>query len=332
MKNKLSHSQINKFLFCGEAYRLHYKEGYRTNEVNAYFLFGTAIGRAFEYALNPESSEVENVANAKGMFDYYWSYQDINGVLTNIKDCKEIVYSKSDIDYDLITSEHQNDNPAWHSLRAKAHLMIDTFEKEFKPMVEHTFSTEEETHLENDEGDVSIGYADAVVKLKEYNKPVVLDFKTASRPYSDSSVQYSVQLSQYLHSLSSKYENTRYAGYVVFLKNIVKNRVKICSSCGFDGTGAKHKTCNNEVNGKRCNSDWKETLSPKAEMQIVIDEIPESNEHFIIDNIDNVNRALKTGIYTKNVNGCFDNGFGRPCEFQKLCWNNDQTNLTKLSK
>ena len=210
--------------------------------------------------------------------------------------------------------------------------MIDTFEKEFKPMVTHTWATEEETRLENEEGDVSIGYADAVVSLKDYSKPVVLDFKTASRPYADNSVRYSVQLSQYLHSLGNKYQNTRYAGYVVFLKNIIKNRVKICSSCGFDGTGAKHKTCNNEVNGKRCNSDWKETLSPKAEMQMIIDEIPESNENFIIDNIDNVNRALKTGIYTKNVNGCFDNGFGRPCEFQKLCWNNDTTNLTKITK
>lgn len=325
MSNRLSHSQINRYLTCQESYRLHYKEHYRPLEVSSALIFGSALGKAFEYILNPESNQVPNLATPTEVFDYHFLYQNINDVLTNVKEYEHVAYSKYDMDKDL------GDTP-YESLRVKGHLMIHTFINDFLPLVEKVWSTEEKVELANEEGDSSIGYADAVLSIKGYDKPIIIDFKSAARAYEEDSAKHSVQLSQYLHVLSSKYENTRYVGYVVFLKNISKNRTKVCSKCSFDGSGSKFKTCNNEIDGKRCNSEWDEVLKPKAEMQIIIDQIPETFEYFVVDNIAAVNDSIKTGIYVKNINSCRDNGFGRSCEFIDLCWNGKTEGLTKVQE
>lgn len=341
MANRLSHSSINRFLTCGESWRLHYKEGYRPVELSSALPFGSAFGKACEFILNPESFDhpANNVLSGEkvtpsDVFDYHWNYADINGILTSVRQYPNMVYSKYDIDWDLITAQERSDargDPniqAWYSLRHKAHLMLKTFQEELLPKIKKVYSTEEKIELGNEEGDSSIGYADAVIDLEGYPTPVILDFKTAAREYEEDSVRTSVQLSQYLHILSDKY-NTRLAGYAVFLKQIEKNRIKICSDCKFKGEGS-HKTCNNTVKGKRCGGEWKETLNPKAKMQLIVDEIPLMVENLIIDNIENVNNAIKSQIFVKNVNSCFDNGWGRPCEFQKKCWENNENGLVKV--
>jgi len=48
MNNRLSHSAINKYLFCGEAFRLHYREGYRPKTTSSALLFGKALDKAFD--------------------------------------------------------------------------------------------------------------------------------------------------------------------------------------------------------------------------------------------------------------------------------------------
>lgn len=334
---RLSHSQINKFLFCGEAWRLHYKEGYRSKEIGSALVFGSAIGKTFEFILNAHIDNTKIQPNE--FFDNQWNNQKVNDSLVNLKGNKDVVYSKYDTDWDLITQEEitcisitkENEKDllaAWYSLRHKGHLMIDSFIKNFLPLVEHVYSTEELIELGNAEGDSSIGFSDTVVKLKDYDKPVIIDFKTAAREYDPTSVVRSVQLSQYMHVLGEKY-NTRLAGYCVFLKSIVKDKTKICTTCGFKGEGS-YKTCNNEIKGKRCNGEWKTTLKASATMQLIIDEIPQRTEDFIIGNIENVCASIKTGIYTKNVGNCFDNGWGRPCEFVNKCWNNKEDDLVKV--
>lgn len=339
MNNRLSHSAINKFLFCGEAYRLHYQEGYRPLTISSALLFGKALDKAFEYILTGKNDVTDkNIANEYEYFDYYWRMQYINDIPTDIylNANNVVTYSSSDIDYDLLSREeiaeanNEDGRVAWFSMRRKGHLMINTFKSEFLPKVKKIHSTQEFIELENEQGDKSIGYCDAVIELEGHDKPIILDFKTAARPYAEDSVQHSVQLSQYLHFLSDKYSNTRLAGYVVFIKKISKDRTKVCDNCGFDGTGARFKTCNNVINEERCNGEWTEKLNFKAEMQLLVNEIPQSVEHFVIDNIDTVNSAIKTGIFTKNVNGCKDAGFGKPCDFFELCWKKDGSKLCKI--
>jgi hypothetical protein len=341
MNNRLSHSAINKYLFCGESFRLHYREGYRSNFIGSALLFGKALDMTFEYILtgkNVVNEPDKEIADEYEYFDYHWRTQYVNDVLTNIfiNEGKAIHYGKNDPDYDLLTSEEikeagdNTDKIAWFSLRHKGHLMIDTFKNEFVPKIKKIHSTQELIELENDQGDKSIGYCDAVLELEGYDKPIITDFKTSGKPYAEDSVQYSVQLSQYLHALSDKYNNTRLASYVVFMKNINKNKVKICKKCGFDGSGAKFKTCNNIISNARCGGDWIETLNPKAEMQLIVDEIPQEVEHLVIDNIGSVNTSIKLGIFNKNVNGCKDAGFGKPCDFFDFCWKKDPAKLYKI--
>jgi hypothetical protein len=322
--NRLSNSSINKFLQCSEAWRLHYRERLRTTEVSSALVFGSALGKAFEYALNPSCTDLPNIASTKEFFDYHWRTQEVNGVLTNLQECAELVYSKYDLDPEL------GDTP-WDSLRSKAHLMIDTFERKLKPLITKVWSTEEKIELSNEEGDSSIGFADAVVSIEGYATPIVLDFKSAARPYELDSVVSSVQLAQYLHVLGPKY-GTRLAGYAVFIKNIRKNRKKICSSCGHDGSDERYKTCNIDQEGKRCNGGWIEETFPEADMQLIIDTIPEQFENFVIDNIENVNKAIKAEIFVKNVNSCKDAGFGRPCVYYSLCHKNSTEGLVKLEE
>lgn len=338
MNNRLSHSAINKFLFCGEAFRLHYREGYRPTTTSSALLFGKALDKSFEYILTGKNDVTDvNIANEYEYFDYYWRNQYINDVPVDVytNPNNVIAYSSNDLDYDLLTkqeiamSEGISDRLSWFSMRHKGHLMIDTFKNEFLPKVKSIRSTQEFIELENEQGDKSIGYCDAVLELEGYDKPIIVDFKTAARPYAEDSVEHSIQLSQYLHCLSDKYDNTRLASYVVFLKKIVKNKTKVCAKCGFDGSGARFKTCNNNIGEDRCNGEWVEKINPKAEMQLLVNEISETVEHFVIDNIETVNNVIKTGLFTKNVNSCKDAGFGRPCDFFELCWKKDASKLCK---
>jgi hypothetical protein len=327
--NRLSHSQINKFLFCGEAWKLHYLERVRPIEIGSALLFGSAIGKAFEAALKGEE--------ALTVFDQHWLNQEINGVMEHIPTYPHVAYSKYDTDYDLLSKQHfakANNDPqllAWYSLQQKAYLILKSFKNNLVPLIEEVYSTEELIELGNDEGDSSIGYADAVVKLKGYDKPVILDFKTAAWEYEPDSVQKSVQLSQYVHVLGEKY-NTRLAGYAVFLKNMEKNRSKICKECKFDGSAGKFKTCNNEIKGKRCNGEWEETMNPECKMQLIVDTLPEAMEYFVVSNIENVSNAIKAKIFVKNVNGCYNNGYGRSCEFVGICHGGDQNKYVKLEE
>lgn len=142
MNNRLSHSAINKFLFCGEAFRLHYREGYRPLTTSSALVFGKALDKAFEYILTGKNDiSGTNIANEYEYFDYYWRNQYINDVPTDIYSNPNnvISYSSNDIDYDLLTkeeismSEGISDRIAWFSMRHKGHLMIDTFKTDFLP-------------------------------------------------------------------------------------------------------------------------------------------------------------------------------------------------------
>jgi hypothetical protein len=303
-------------------------------------LFGKALDLAFEYILTGKNTVTDqNIANEYEYFDYHWRSQYVNDVLTNVflNEEKMIHYGKNDADYDLLSDEEireagdDMDKIGWFSLRHKGHLIIDTFKKEFLPKVKKIHSTQEAIELLNDQGDKSIGFCDAVLEIEGYDKPIITDFKTAGKPYADDSVQYSVQLSQYLHALSDKYDNTRLAGYVVFAKNINKNKTKVCSKCGFQPEGSsKFKTCNNIIKNVRCDGSWIESINPKAEMQLIVDEIPIEVEHLVIDNMATVSTSIKLGLFNKNVNSCKDAGFGKPCDFFDLCWKKDPSKLTKM--
>ena len=113
-------------------------------------------------------------------------------------------------------------------------------------------------------------------------------------------------------------------------KNIIKNRKKICSKCKYDGSGKSHKTCPNELGDKRCNSAWDETLDPQVFVQVIISAIPDRTTEIVLENFDEINKAIKAEIFPRNLAVCGDL-FGRPCPYKGYCFKNDMEGLTKKS-
>lgn len=355
MGQSLSHSKISKFQQCPKAYQFWYIDKIKPIKSRSALLFGTALDKAIGVLLNPEEDKTRT---PEQVFDTYWEHQDINGERTYLPDCILLVYAKTDFDKDLLTlgdfdrfgiskdavlelvekrNEIGYDNLSqdekllanqifWSCMKHKGHYMIKAFKEKVLPKLTKIHSTQEYIELNNGDDKV-IGYVDIVANVEGHDEPVVLDLKTSASQYEDTSVLTSPQLSLYVHALSDKYK-TKKAGYIVLNKNIIKNKTKVCIKCSFDGTGGKHKTCSNEINGKRCNGEWKETFNPDVYVQFIIDNIPEATENLVLENVDDINISLKTNHFTRNLNAC-RNTFGGDCEYLNLCYYNKMDGLCK---
>jgi PD-(D/E)XK nuclease superfamily len=360
--NKLSHSSVTKFQTCPRSYAYHYRDRLRTKISSAALLFGSAIDVAIQELLKSK-----DLSQASSVFEQSWTTSEINGVSTHLPSCTEIAYSKNDVDIDLLSDNSRNvlitaygneweiklasilekqrnkvpfkflpkeqkallNLYSWHCLLTKGYLMLKTVHSEILPKITEVLSIQEKVELANEEGDAVIGYVDLVCRMRDYEKPVIIDFKTSSIEYDEDVVLTSPQLTLYMHALSEKYENTRNAGFIVLHKNVKKNKTKVCSKCSHDGTGTRFKTCNNEVDGVRCDGEWKETMRPEIRTQIIIDPIPQQTENLILENIDDINKAIKNEIFTRNLGSCIA-GWGK-CPYYSKCYYGDESDLIKLA-
>lgn len=366
--NRLSHSSVSKFQFCGHAWDLHYNKRIRAKIQKSSLLFGSAVDAGLQAMLKPEDKSPED------KFNELWNFAEVNGVRTYIPTCVDVVYSDSDADIDLLDKEdvsklselytneweeelsriierkksvgfkglkyddkrllnHYN----WLCLRHKGLLMLKAYKTKVMPKITEVLGVQVYVKLENDQNDSVIGYADLVCRFQGHKEPIIFDNKTSSIDYDEDKVLTSPQLTLYVDALSDQYENTKKAGFIVLHKRIIKNRVKICSQCGYDGTGARHKTCNNFtiVDGDsqkeaRCNGEWEETINPECKVQIIIDEIPEQTTALVMENIDNINQAIKNEVYVRNLNSCVS-AWGK-CEFYNRCYKGSDEGLVDLNK
>jgi hypothetical protein len=359
MPLKLSYSKVRTYTECAKKYDFHYNHRLREKVKSGALFFGTAVDKALEaLCKNPE-------ADAIAVFDRFWSEQDINGKMVKLAESRLIVYAKSDIDWDLLTGEDRDElagygaglgcpdealeeiyaqadsakaqraykpfpenlhlfmNYAnWLSMRRKGYLMIDAFKAKVAHKIKKVLHTQLETILNDGENTV-IGYPDLVC-IWEDDKETIIDFKTSSIEYERDSVRISAQLASYGFALG-----IRRAGYVVFRKQIMKNRVKVCSDCGVDGSGGRHKSCAaSNAEGKRCGGVFTETIRPEVLVQIIVDDIPEQTENLVIENYNSVAKLINTGVFVRNLNAC-NQGYG-PCAYKGLCYRNDSSDLEKV--
>lgn len=360
--SRLSHSAVTRFQSCPKSYEYHYVDRIRTSTTTGALLFGSAIDVAL-------SALVTGDKVSETVFLEAWTHVLINDVKTFLPTCTKVVYSDSDGDKDLLLPdailelerdfgkdwESKLDTIIkkkkmigfkyikkeekellnvynWHSLAHKGKLMIAAVRKQILPNIKTVLGTQVYVELKNDNNDTVIGYADLVAMWKDNPKPIVFDWKTSSMEYEQDSVLTSAQLSLYVHALSEQFDNTRQAGFIVLHKRIVKNKKKICKSCGFDGSGARHQTCSNIIQGDkptRCNGEWMETIDPEVRIQVIISDIPPQTESLVLDNIDSINVAIKTGNFTRNLNSCVSH-FGK-CAFYDKCYKGSDDGLIKLS-
>lgn len=362
MSNRLSHSALNKYQDCPKAYDLHYNKRLRSKTTSSALLFGSAIDKALETLV-----QTKDLQKAKEVFKAQWEEQEINGVPEKLKTSTLLVYANSDFDadllpeatnsaqekylteiediytkkqdsgYDSLSAEEKElfNSANWLIMERKGLLMIETVNEEVLPRLTKIHATQERIDMENENGDSMVGFIDLVADWDDIGSPVVFDFKTSSQPYAKDSVKTSQQLSLYVSAVGEKY-NTRRAGYIVLSKKLQKNRTKICIKCCHDGTGGRHKTCDNEipitkdnevVDFERCNGAWKETLNPKANVDIIVDTIPTKMENLVIENAGEINTAIAHKVFPRNLNSCVK-PYGK-CTFYNLCHNNSKEDLVE---
>lgn len=366
MANRLSHSQIRLYTECGKKYEYYYKQRLRERTKSSALFFGTAIDKAVEavvkdptvdeYAVFDAAWATQDINGAlvslvdslsvnysKADFDdELLTEQDLVLLVAKIQELLPALYEESQQEVREVVARCQSfksqqphrvfrkaeniilNLASWLSLRRKGHVMLKTHREQILPRIKKVHGTQLEISLVNDSGDSVLGYADGLFDWDEEGNKILFDYKTSSIKYDDDSVSVSPQLALYCHALGLKK-----AGFIVFNKAIQKNRKKICSVCENDGTGARHQTCAAEVAGKRCGGKWVETLHPSATVQVIIDEIPESTENMVLENIEAVNKGIKAEVFTRNFGAC--DAFGG-CVYRNMCYKGDCSGLDKVEE
>lgn len=361
MKNRLSHSSTAMYQTCPQKWKYNYQDKLRSKIQSAALLFGSAVDKAITAKLKGDPSK-----NPINIFGYNWRFQDINGVNTYLPKSPDIAYANADYDEELLLPEDIKklqeelnlldpikevdyiykekevvgfagltreqkitlNYANWLCLYRKGLLMLEAVDKHIIPNITEVLGTQEYVSLPNAEGDSVIGYVDLVARWKGFDVPIIFDVKTSAREYERDSVLVSPQLTLYMHGLYEKYQ-TRKCGFLVLNKNVRKNKTKQCSVCGMDGTGQSHRTCNNEIDGKRCKGAWNVTVNPEVYVQIIIDEIPEQTENIVLDNYDHINKSIKNGIFHRNLNSCIQYGSVK-CAYYDLCYKGSSDGLVQM--
>lgn len=367
MSNRLSFSQISRYSTCPRSYKHYYIDRIREKTQSAFLSFGSAIDSALNAVLEDLKKNGSVTCEYKANFDYTWNRVKIHDVDYEAQECTLIGYSKSDFQEEILSdgdiqlldekllllipdkkvtswkelkeelehkksirnvvpfpeNEHRFLNLMnWVSMRQKAHLMLDAYVRDIVPEITQVIAVQKKVELKSDSDDTVIGYIDAIVKLKGHDEPIVLDNKTAAMPYDSEDVKFSHQLALYCYTLDIKK-----AAYAVMLKNIVLNRVKVCSVCEHKPeAGNRAKTCDNTIEGKRCGREWIETFKPSASTQLFIDDVPEETQDLIVNNVADVNEAIHAKIYPQNLNSCHMQ-YGSKCPYFDKCWKGKDDNL-----
>jgi hypothetical protein len=328
-------------------WKLHYIDKIRPAGTTSALLFGSAMDKGCEaYMLRRNKQE------ARDLFRNTWNEQEINGTLTDLSVCTTIEFHDNDYDRelllesdnelilkdtvyatvtDLIEAGVEKERIAycnWISLYRKGQLMLRSFIQWVDENVAEVLGAQVPIELEDEDGNKVPGFADFVIKVHGYDNPILVDLKTAARPYYKDSVKESEQLAlYYLYLKSTTYPDMERAAFLVLSKQIKKNRVKTCQKCG-TVTSGREKTCANEVDGVRCKGEFTEVINPECNIQYIHDEI---EQEFIDATVKKFNIAvekIKSGVFEKNLAGC-DRYYGRICPYKQYCLTGCMSGLYK---
>jgi len=343
-------------------YYNHYRLGYREKWIRSSLIFGSAIDQALNELLGSKDLD-----KAKQVFEKNWNFSFINKKYTSLKGNPDILFSSKDLDTDLHPlspeeeawiaefEEHKAAKPwaeidtekrvkynsfMWDSLKAKALIILRDYHAKILPQFIAVTGIQHQSTLTNPAGDSVVQYLDFIATLQD-GSVVLMDNKTTSSMhyYTDDSPGTSPQLLSYYY-VNKEAFGLSAVGYVVILKNILKNKTKVCAACGLDGTESRAKTCDKEVvklvtkrgkevEGKeRCGGEWSVTIHPEAAIKIIVNPVQEKAQDLVLSALDEANNGIKSEVWYKNLSIC-KNIYGSPCKFYNLCWKGDDSDLVK---
>lgn len=338
---------------CGRKYKFHYVDKYREKYFHSALGFGSAIDNGLNTLL-----ETRDFEKGKAEFDKTWAFQYVNGKVTALARSEYLVYAEKDFDKDLLTPEdiavlevkepfeyyekikemkslrgfdnltveerqfynHMN----WLCLRRKGYVMMKAYNEKILPKIKNVLAVQHKFQLENNVGDTIVAVADMIVEWED-GRILLLDNKTSSREYEADQAARSAQLIVYYHKLKEEFKINS-VGFIVMNKNISKNKTKICSSCGNDGSGGRHKTCAVETDTGRCNGAWLEKINPDCYIQTIINEVTDTAEELVLTTFDEANTGIKQEMFYRNLSACKRGPI--VCPFYRVCWHNDMSDVT----
>lgn len=225
---------------------------------------------------------------------------------------------------------------AWISLLRKGEVLIEAFKEQFLPRVENVISLQDRVELTDpDTGDSIQGYIDLILKLKDIDKPIIVDLKTAARPYEQSQLDMSEQLTLYV-ALAGERFKTDLVAYLVLCKQIKKDTIGICKSCDNVKDGS-HKKCNNTIlsvneKGKekstRCDGEWDLKTKLVPEVQFMMAQKTKQQCNDVLLDQANIIEGMKQGIVFRNLSRC-NNHFGSRCPYFSYCHEGSTEGLIK---
>lgn len=345
MGNVLSYSAITTYKSCGRKYQYSYIDRLRPIVASSALLFGSAIDKAIEACLKDASVDEHEV------FLQEWSKPKINKREVNLQESLLVRYSLSDFDQsvleekDFLFLSQKSPEPVgsdnivsqfikytklrkdksisntqyiwwnlcnWVSLYRKGILILQTHRLEVLPKIKKVLKTQEQINLNNGQGDALIGFTD-LIGVWENGETYILDYKTSSVQYSVNAVKESEQLTLYSHALGIKH-----CGYIVFNKNILKER--ICEFCSTKVTDNRLKNC-------KCKGVLSKA-KPKVAVQILLDTVDETKEDSVLNDIQNTNVGIQSKNFEKNTKSCYSPFL---CPYLSVCIKNgDGSDLEKV--
>lgn len=334
---KLSHSACTRYMACPASYDYYYNQGIRPAKLGSALMFGSAMDSALnELLLTKSMTKALDAYNATvtsyalgsvtiGKYDYdsdLLTEKDREQLLTALV---EVGYKGNDIDglVASLMSKHQLSENQYKALdlvvrrvfEHKATLLLTAYADKVLPYIQQVYNVQKPS---------GPGYLDATVEWKGYGK-IIVDHKTSGRPYADDSIEYSAQLAMYAAE-----EKVNQVAFVVLVKQLKKNKEKVCGVCGHKGAGS-HKTCDNVVDGDRCGGPWEITIRPEAEIQILHGEVTKEAMAVADELQREVRRAVEAKIFPCNVGSC-NSQYGRACEYKNLKWKNSMDGLIKVER
>lgn len=340
-KKPLSISAYKKFMDCPKLYDFHYNERLRPTVKSSNLVIGVAWDDAINCMLEELIDPIEAFKAAlSDLSNVRWDKLDYDGEILTQEDRLELLDEVKILGYDgedldalagyLLSkplgelSDNQkealNKLCRMSSIR-KAELMLDKYREVVLPMIKEVECVQKEIQI----GDRILGIADYVALVEGHGR-VLLDNKTSRSPYKDDAVQTDPQLALYAAALGCDK-----AGFVVVNKKIKKNRIRVCQRCKYDRSHPSAKSCQNELYGTRCGGKLVDTIYPEAQIQVIIDDIPEHNKAIVIEAMTKVNECIDNGIYPRNLGTC-QFMYGKPCPYINKCWKNNNEGLTKESE